>query len=338
MIKKISVTLLAITIVFSLNSCYSDSEAYSKSYFDYFDTVISVKAYCSSRDDFESLCKTVEKTVGKYDKLFDIYNDFDGINNLKTVNDFAGIKAVSVDKEVIEFLKYCKDIYSTTDGNVNICLGPVLKIWHRYREKGVSIPSKKELKNANKFTDINNLIIDEVESTVFLKNKQSCVDVGAVAKGYVGEVLKKEIIKSGLSKNFIIDLGGNIIAIGKKSGNRSFSVAIADPDNTAESVLTVNVEDKAVVTSGDYQRFYEVNSKRYSHIISPKTLFPATYNRSVTVISDDSAFADVLSTALFIMQTDDAIEYINGIENCEVLIIDSNNNLRYSDGFKEYIE
>lgn len=92
------------------------------------------------------------------------------------------------------------------------------------------------------------------------------------------------------------------------------------------------------MTSGDYQRFYEVNSKRYSHIISPKTLFPATYNRSVTVISGDSAFADVLSTALFIMQTDDAIEYINGIENCEVLIIDSNNNLRYSDGFKEYIE
>lgn len=338
MIKRFLSSLLSFIILISLTSCESKLKLFSKTYFDYFDTVITIKAYCTSQDDFQKLCKITENDIKKYYKLFDIYNNYDGLNNLKTINDFAGEKEIFVDKEIIDFLNYCKEIYSLTKGYVNICLGSVLKIWHSYREEGKTLPKTKILKNADKYSDINNLEINYDEKTVFLKKSQSSLDVGAIAKGYVAEIVKEKMLKSKLSENFIIDFGGNIIACGKKSNGEKFSVGVADPDNTEKSLLTIKAFNKAVVTSGDYQRFYLVNGKKYSHIISPKTLYPAENNRSVTVIAENAPLADALSTALFIMKTDEAIEFVNSIQDCEVLIIDIDNNLHFSNGFEKYIK
>lgn len=325
-------------MLIGFTSCTTQTKLFSKSYFDYFDTVINIKAYCQNQDDFQKLCKIAESNIKKYYELFDIYNNYDGINNLKTINDFAGKDKVKVDSEIIEFLKYCKEIYNLTDGNVNICLGSVLKIWHSYREKGKKLPKKSELIKANAYSDINNLQINEQDDFVYLKKKGSSIDVGAIAKGYVGEKLKEKLLNSKLSDDFLIDFGGNIISCGKKNNGDNFTVGIADPNDTNNSILTLKVFNKAIVTSGDYQRFYEVGGKRYSHIISPKTLYPAEYNKSVTVIADNSALADALSTALFIMKTDKAIEFVDSIENCEALIIDSYNNLHFSKGFEKYIK
>lgn len=337
MIKRFLSVCLALLLCFSLSACSKNSKNnYSLTMLDYFDTVITVSGYFSSQDEFNTVSEKIEQKIKYYHRLFDIYNAYSGLNNLKTINDNAGISEIKVDREIIELLTYCKEVFTLTDGKVNICLGPVLKIWHNYREEGKSVPSEYELNSAKELISIENLAINEKNSTVFLLKSGCSIDVGAIAKGYVGNKIKDYAKSVGL-ENGIINLGGNVLTLGEKPDGSKFNVAVRDPDTADKNIFNVSVNEKSVVTSGDYQRFYEVNGKKYCHIISPQTLFPADNNKSVTVISDDSALADALSTAVFILNYKEGIALAESVADCEVCIIDKNNTVYYSSGFKKYI-
>lgn len=331
MIKKtLSVLLIACFVVF-LPSCENKKEKFSKTVIDYFDTVTTVSGYFYNEEEFNACFEKINKKLNYYNRLFDIYKNYD-INNIKTINDNAGIKPIKVDNDIIRLLSFGKKAYALTDGSVNICFGSVTKIWHNYREKGKALPTKKELNYANKFTSIDNLIINKKKSTVFLKKRGCSLDVGAIAKGFVCDELKQLAIENSL-ENGIINLGGNVTVIGKKD-NKPFAVGIKNPDDTTKNVHILKIQNKSVVTSGDYERFYEINGKKYCHIISPNTLFSAENNKSVTIVCDNSALADALSTALFIMDYSKGLQLINSIENCEALIIDKNSKSHFSSRFK----
>lgn len=335
MIKKVLSVLLIVCLFAFLPSCEKKKENFSKTVVEYFDTVTTVSGYFYNEEEFNNCFKKFDKKLKRYNKLFDIYKNYD-INNIKTINDNAGIKPVKVDNEIIKLLNFGKKVYDLTNGNVNICFGAVTKIWHNYREKGVSLPTKKELNFANKLTGIDNLVINEKTSTVFLKKHGCSLDVGAIAKGFICDELKQFAIKNSF-ENGIINLGGNVTVIGKKDG-KDFTVGVRNPDDTSKNIYTLKIQNKSVVTSGDYERFYEVSGKKYCHIISPKTLFSADNNKSVTVVCDNSALADALSTALFIMDYSDGLKLIDSIDNCEALIIDKNSKSHFSSGFKGLIK
>ncbi len=336
MIKRFISVVFLVVFAFSCTSCGStDKQSYSKSYYQYFDTVTTIKIYENDEKIFNSICNSLEKEVlKKYYQLFDIYNTYKGINNIKTINDNAGVKKVKVDRELIDFLNCCKSVYSITNGNVNVCLGPVLSVWHKFRDEGKKVPTLELLKSKNKLSEIDNLIIDK--NNVFLKQKGSSIDVGAIAKGYVADKIYSFLVSKNV-KNAIVDFGGNIITVGKKPNGESFSVGVANPDETDKTLITLKCKDGVIVsTSGGYERFYEVNGKKYSHIISPKTLLPAENNKSVTVICKSGYLADTLSTALYILDYKSGLNLINKTKNCEACIIDNSSNIHYSNGFNKY--
>lgn len=336
--KKILSLVLSFVLLFSLFVCTNTKYTkYSKSFLELFDTASSITAYDTSQENFDKKYNELYKVIKKYSELFDIYNGYEDIINIKYLNDNAYKEPIEVDKEIIDLLNFSKRAYAVTNGKVNIAMGSVLSIWHDYREDGEALPPKSKLIEANKHTNIDDIIIDNKNSTVFFKDKELKIDVGAVAKGYVCNKIYEYITKNNLWQNAVISLGGNIITVGSKPDGKNFVIGIENP-NSNDYLMKVNTKDNtSVVTSGSYQRYYTVNGKNYSHIIDPDTLYPAEYFTSVTVISSDSALADAFSTALFCMSYDDGIKLVESNDKIEAIWLDNNGKTYQSSGVKAII-
>ena len=293
----------------------------SETYYEYFDTVCSVYDYSGGDDAlFEENCRMIEVSLSYYHRLFDIYHEYDGMNNIATLNRLAGKEAVKVDRALIDFLSYAVSMHELTDGNVNIAMGSVLSIWHEYREKGTGVPSIEELTEANAHTDIKGLIIDGEACTVKFADPALRLDVGAIAKGYAAEMCAELLTSCGLT-SYVLDLGGNLRTIGTKADGSAWRTGVQNPDiySDVPYVYYLNISNTSVVTSGDYQRYYYANGVRYHHIINKDTLFPADRFASVTVVTENSGLADALSTALFNMSKDAALELLDTIDDISVV-------------------
>ncbi len=324
--KKTAYFLVVILVLCLFSGCEVGKQKYTDYTFDYFDTVTTIIGYETDNDTFQKNLKEIKEQLEEYHKLFDIYNSYDGINNLYTVN---SRQKVTADEKIIDLLEFSKEMYNKTNGKVNIAMGSVLEIWHDYRTEGKELPPQDLLKKANGHTNIDNIVIEE--NTVYLSDSEMLLDVGAIAKGYSAQKVAEWMKSKGLD-GYILNIGGNVCTIGGKN----WKVAIEDPDDTKAhtEVLTLN-GGKALVTSGSYQRFYTVDGKNYHHIIDPVTLMPASYFKSVSVLCDDSAIADSLSTALFCMSYEDGIRILKNFKNIEVMWIKTDGTKLYTEGFKK---
>ena len=290
-----------------------------------------------TKKEYDTLSEYFLKRLSELSRLFDIYYEYSGISNLKTVNMNAGIKPVKVSSEIIDLLEMSKEVYELTEGKVNIAYGSVLSVWHTYRNdgKGTSIPTQSELKEAQKHTDISALVIDRASSEVFLKDKNMSLDVGAVAKGYAAELIHNELSQMGYD-GLLIDLGGNIRLLeGKdKNSGHTFNVGITDPKNPEKYPpdLKVSLADGSVVCSGDYQRYYTVEGIRYHHIIDPATNMPGQHHRAVGVICEDSGLADAYSTYLFILSTEEGKKFCEKV-GAEAVWFEPDGTVIFTDGF-----
>lgn len=293
-----------------------------------FDTVYSFKEYTSDKELASAHFKASEKQLQTYTQLFDIYNTYDGINNLKTINDNAGKKAVEVDQSIIDMLQMAKQFYEYSDGEFDITIGSLLKVWHAYREDGMKlneegklgkVPTKQELEKAAQYKGWDSIEINDDDNTVFIKDANVSLDVGGIAKGYATELVAQSMMQSGLECG-ILNVGRNIRLIDTKN-KREWKVGIASPDGDPEGkyvngliILSLNHGD-SVVTSGDYERYYKgEDGNIYPHIVDPKTMYPARYYRSVSIVTEDSGIADCLSTALFTMSIEDGKKLLQTIK------------------------
>lgn len=320
-IVLVAATLLLIIFLASSGKDESTPKTKNRVFYQYFDTVCTIYDYSGGEDAaFEENCRLVEEKLSYYHKLFDIYNEYDGVNNIATLNRLAGGEEVTVDAALIDFLEYAVSMHELTDGNVNVAMGSVLSIWHEYREAGSAVPSEEELLSAGEHTDISALIIDKERCTVKFADPHLRLDVGAIAKGYTAEKCAELLVEREYS-SYVLDFGGNLRTIGTKPDGSSWRTGVQNPDIYSDTsyVYYLNVSDTSVVTSGDYQRFYIVNGKTYHHIINKNTLFPAELYSSVTVITENSGLADALSTALFNMEKDEAIRLLDTIDGISVV-------------------
>ena len=322
MIKKLTKTLLVIiaaAVVFT--GCGSISNEtktkFSDQYYDVFDTAVSVTVYCSDRKIFDSVNGTIHEMLQIYHQLFDIYNEYDGVVNIKTLNDKAAQGPVEVSADITEFLSFAADMCRKTDGCMNIAMGAVLSLWHEAREKSLDdpssayIPSEAELKEAAQHCSIDDLVIDTQKNTVFFADPLLKIDAGAVAKGWAVEKTAQllesrwdELKQHGV-RGIIISAGGNVRIAGNKPGG-TWTVAIQDPDSPDGSAYIAVIEDASgsIVTSGAYQRYFEYNGKKYHHIIDKDSLMPEDRFLSVSIQTADSGYADALSAAaLYILQS-----------------------------------
>lgn len=320
---------------------------YSYEFTGVFDTVIQFIGYAKNQEEFQNYAQKGQERFEELHRLFDKYNDYPGVNNIKTINDNAGKKPVEVRQEIIDLLLFSKEWHEKTGGPVNIALGPVLTIWHDYREEGRSnpeqaqLPPLDELKKAEAFTNLSKVIIDPQKKTVFLQEAKMSLDVGAVAKGFATEIVARELEEAGLA-SAVISTGGNVRLIGKPlDGVRTkWGIGIQDPNGNAlipddKPLDTVFAADTSIVTSGDYQRFYMVDGKMLHHLIDPQTLMPANYYRAVTVMVKDGAVADFMSSTVFLLPYRESRALVESIEGLEALWIFADGRIEATEGMKK---
>ncbi len=317
MFKRIIILLLLLAI---LASCTTKKlKRYQKTAYEAgFNTFISLLGYSDREETFNDYFKMLDEEFRKYNQYFDIYNNYEGINNLKTINDNAGIKEVIIDKELFDFLKFAKSIVKKTSPAFDISSGALLKLWHDYREDGKSlnednllgdVPPSEELEIKKQLFSIDKLILDENKSSAYLSDKEFSLDVGGIAKGYAASKVAEKLKKAGL-KSAAIDAGGNIKLIGSKPDGL-WRVGIVNPDASPSAINFDLKEDMTLVTSGDYQNYYKAkDNKIYHHIINLNSGYPLDLYHSVSIITYDSGLADALSTSLFNLSIEDGKKLI----------------------------
>ncbi len=344
--RRITAILLIITILATMTACKTENKRYQASFLELFDTVTTIIGYAKDEDTFSKEAQMIYDNLKIYHELYDIYNDYEGINNVKTINDNAGIKPVKVDQKIIDLLKFSEEAYTLSKGKKNIALGAVLQVWHDYREAGTNDPDNAKvppmdlLKEKAKHTDINNIIIDEKASTVYLSDPEMSIDVGAVAKGYATERVTQYMLEQGYT-NLLLSVGGNVRAIGSKGeAGQPWSVGIQNPDLESDKqyLMVTELENLSLVTSGDYERYYTVDGVRYHHIIDPDTLMPANYFTAVSIITEDSGLADALSATIFNMPLEEGKALIESMADTEAMWVNKDGSLVYSSGFEKYIK
>ncbi|MDD7362696.1 MAG: FAD:protein FMN transferase [Peptoniphilus sp.] len=359
--KKIIPVMLACLLL--LGGCAkSEPERFETTFYDTFDTVVSVIVYANNEEEGNQYLEEVHRRYQELDHLYDGFKHYDGIVNVKAVNDRAGEGKVVVDPELMELLDFSIKNYKTY-GKTNIAFGAVTSIWQAYRDRyevvpegsvgsddkaliegapGAELPSMDDLKAADEHTNIDDIVLYPDESAVEIKDPQLKIDVGAVAKGFATEKIGEELRKAGCPAA-LISAGGNVKIIGDapEKDRKYFGVGIQNPEAVigktkgAENVKDViYANDTCVVTSGDYQRFYIVDGKHYHHLIDPETLMPAEYARSVSIVTKDSGQADFLSTTVFCMPYEEGRRLVDSLDGVEAYWIFKDGTTQVTDGLK----
>ena len=311
---------------------------YTATFLTLFDTVTTILGRAESKEAFEATAQDLHDALLEYHRLFDIYTDYEGLANLKTVNDAAGKAPVVVDGRILALLKDCKAYYAFTGGMVNPALGSVLRLWHEARTDSVNdpanayLPDAEALAEAALHTALDCVILDEAASTVYITDPMVRLDVGAIAKGW-----SVQQVCAQAPEGLLVSVGGNVCATGPKdAAGTPWVIGIQDPQGGDSYLHTLNITGGSVVTSGDYQRAFAYNGELYHHIIDPGTLQPSTLWRSVTVVCSDSGLADALSTALFLLPREEGQKLLDRC-GAEAMWVDREAQRFYSPGFQALI-
>lgn len=346
---KITLALLGMILPLLLGGCspqqQEPAKAQGMAYFTYFDTVSYVYSYAGdSAETFEARSAEASAVLGEYHRLFDIYHEYAGINNLCTINKAAGGDPVEVDQKLIDFLVYAREMHEKTQGEMNVMLGAVLELWHDCRSQAeedpvsAHLPDEAALLEAARHTAMDSLEIDTEKNTVRIADPDAALDVGALGKGYATE-RAAEALKAAGADGYVLNIGGNIRIIGHKTDGSGWVTGIRDPNQSdGNFAAKLYLADTSCVTSGIYERYYTVDGKRYHHVIDPETLYPADYCASLTVVTQDSGYADALSTALFCLPWEEGLKLVESLGDAEALWVFENGDVRFSSGMADYIQ
>lgn len=315
-----------------------EKKQYTATFLELFDTVTTIIGRDDSEEAFTVKAQAIRDELQRYHRLFDIYNDYEGVANIKTINDNAGVSPVTVDRAIIDLLVDCRAYYALTNGKVNVAMGSVLQLWHEARSDSIRdplyawLPDMAQLQAAAEHCSFENIVIDEENSTVFITDREARLDVGAVAKGWATQQAAKNA-----PSGFLISVGGNVCATGPKTADGTpWVIGIQNPTDPDSNLHSLYVSGGSVVTSGDYQRYYVVNGQKYHHIIDPQTQMPATYWQSVSVMCADSGLADALSTGLFLMDLEQGKALAQAC-GAEVMWVDLNGKEYMTAGFESQL-
>ncbi len=316
----------------------AELKRYNATFLGLFDTVTAMVGLDSSKESFAATAQRLHDELEVYHQLFDIYHDYPEINNLKTINDNAGIAPVAVDERIIDLLLFCRDMARSTGGLVDVTQGSVLALWHQARVDSIAfpgsayLPDAAALQEAARHTGFDKLVIDPEAGTVYLTDPLARLDVGAIAKGYAVEQVART-----MPDHMMLSVGGNIRVTGHNLlTGQPWTAGVQDPESQ-EYLHVVNLTDLSIVTSGDYRRYFTVDGHRYGHIIDPRTLVPGERWRAVCILTPDSGIADALSTALFLLPQEDGQRLLDAY-GAEAMWMGADGACFYSPGFLEAVK
>lgn len=279
--------------------------------------------------------EAVLEAVKRIEEIENKMSVFKDESEISMINKNAGFGPQKVSEDTYYVINKAKRYCSLSDGAFDVTIKPIVNLWKIDSGKP-ELPDKNEIKEKLKLVNYKDIILDKKNVTISLKYKNQAVDVGGIAKGYAADEVKKIFIKYGI-KSAIINLGGNIVVLGKKEGVKLWKVGIQDPlKSRGEFAGIISAADKSIVTSGNYERYFEAGGKKYHHIIDPKTGYPSESEIiSVSVISDLSIDGDGLSTGLYVMGINKAYSQIEALEGVDAVFITSDKKIYVTSGIKD---
>ena len=274
----------------------------------------------------------IDLAVDEISRIENLISSWDSKSQTSLINSNAGVKPVKVDRELFNLIKRSLAITQLTDGAFDISYASMDRIW-KFDGSMTEMPSKADIIASVGKVGFQNIILDETNSTVFLKLKGMKIGFGAIGKGYAADKAKALLIEKGV-RSGIINASGDMTTWGKQTNGDEWKVAITNPLNKNKAFALLPITDGAVVTSGNYEKYVNFNDKRYTHIIDPRTGYPSTGIISVTVFAPKAELADALSTSVFVMGKEVGLNRINQLTNIECIIIDEDGNIFTSTNIK----
>lgn len=261
----------------------------------------------------------ISMAVEEIKRIEKIISSWDPASQTSEINRNAGKKAVVVSPELFNLIKRALVISKITDGAFDISYASMDRIW-KFDGSMKKMPSQEEIKKSVEKVGYENIVLDEKNHSVFLKKEGMKIGFGGIGKGYAADMAKKLLKEKGVRAG-IINASGDMNTWGKQPGGKDWMVAITNPMNKKQAFGLVPISDKAVVTSGNYEKYVKFNHIRYSHIINPKTGYPASGIISATVFAPSAELADALATSVFVMGIDAGINLIDQLAGIECIVI-----------------
>ncbi|MFH1715625.1 MAG: FAD:protein FMN transferase [Elusimicrobiota bacterium] len=312
--------ITAILLFIILSSCKNKPEYLEQQIF-LMDTVVEITLKNTVNAD--KIFHDAFHEMSRVDEEFDRYNNKSFVSRLNN-GDMAALT-----DELLKIIEISLSIGDTTYGAFDITVAPLVDLWDFKNSK---IPHERQIKNALRFVGYNKIILNEKSKLVIAKGVK--IDLGGIAKGYAIDRAVSVIKEQGMN-SALVNAGGDVFALGRK-GKRPWKIGIQHPRKSDALLGVLEVENKAVVTSGDYERFFIKDDKRYHHIIDPKTGYPAYGLISVTVVADSAEYADALSTGLFVLGKERALKLIESLHDVDVILVTPDMEIIVTDGIKAY--
>jgi FAD:protein FMN transferase len=302
---------------------YSASRMYMKSQ-------LEVCFYLEQNNKAASVFNAVYKEA---ERVINVISAWQEGTEVHAINRNAGIKAVKVSEELYGLIKRALYTSKLTNGLFDITFASIDKVWY-YDRVMKSLPSEQSIRNSVRNINYEYIQLDEQERSVFIINKETKIELGATGKGFVAAVMKTFLINTFGITSGLINAGGDLICWGKKPDGSDWQIGVTDPNNKEKQLALIPVYNKAIATSGSYERYAEFNGKKYSHIIHPKTGYPVEGILSVTVISEDAEMSDAVATSVFLMGVEPGLQFVNRFNDLQCFIIDDFNNYHFSENLK----
>jgi len=306
-------------LVFILTGCSQSPGLSVKETRTLMDTLCEISCYTNDKDEAISAIDAAFKEMERIESVFSKFNENSEVSK---INKLAGLDRLGVSKEVFDLTERSVYYSRISGGAFDITVAPLMEIWGFFR-RHKSIPDKETIEKTLKDVGYKNIELNSEDMSVKFLNKGTKIDFGGIAKGYAVDRAKDILISRGI-KNSLINLGGNIFALGNAPGKKNWKIGVQDPRNKGKLLYSFELNDRAISTSGNYERFFEIRGKRYSHIINPITGVPCQGIISVTVVADSAEEADAPSTAIFVMGEEKGLNLAKSIKGVKVLMLKEN--------------
>tara|TARA_B100000575_G_C23117832_1_gene646432 strand:- start:1020 stop:1922 length:903 start_codon:yes stop_codon:yes gene_type:complete len=270
----------------------------------------------------ENMINIAIEEISRIEKLI---SSWDKNSQTSLINLNAGVKPVKIDLELFELISRSIKVSNISQGAFDISYASMDKVWY-FDRKMTEFPSIEKIKKSVSKIGYKNIVLNKEDTTVFLKSKGMKIGFGAIGKGYAADRAKEILIKNNV-KSGIINASGDLTAWGIKPSGKDWMVAIVNPINKDKVFSWLTIKNKSIVTSGNYEKFINLDGKKYSHIIDPRTGYPTEGILSVTIITDKAELADALATSVFVLGVDIGLNMINQLNGVDCIIIDDNNKI-----------
>ncbi|MFI5222892.1 MAG: FAD:protein FMN transferase [Nitrospirales bacterium] len=267
-------------------------------------------------------------------RLEELLSTWISTSELSRINASAGIKPIHVSTETLTVVHRAMQAAEMTDGGFNIAIGPAVEAWSV--TDGQRIPAESELNALRPLVDLQAVHVDVQKQTIYLDKAEMRIDVGGIGKGYAADQAVEALRRAGAIAG-VVALSGDIKTFGRMPGGKKFPVGIQHPRKDGSVLAWIDLEDEAISTAGDYERFFERDGVRYHHILDPRMLQPAHRCQSVTVVAREGIWADGLDTGIFVMGVELGMQLVEALPNVEAIIVDAEGHVHVSSGLRDRI-